>query len=177
MIPSCCLWKVVTFFGKEHVNCSSISGVMIRRSWKFKFGKLKIGVTKKVMDMIFQLLPIINPQILEQLTCSLPKNVTTFHGQQDGIIHFCLSPNKRGVLALWIYIFIKKIMDFSKLDCSTSSYHNSTNTGLIDMFLTKKYNYFSQETRWNHSFLSHSSLKGVLAQKRKAARFDCRYCT
>ena len=59
----------------------------------------KIGVTKKIMDMIFQLLPIITPQILEQLTCSLPKNVTTFHGQQDGIIHFCLTPNKRGVLA------------------------------------------------------------------------------
>ena len=31
MIPSCCLWKVVTFFGKEHVNWSSISRVMIRR--------------------------------------------------------------------------------------------------------------------------------------------------
>ena len=105
MIPSCCLWKVVTFFGKEHVNWSSISGVMKWRSWKIKFGKLKIGVTKKIMDMIFQLLPIITPQILEQLTCSLPKNVTTFHRQQDGIIHFCLSPNKRDVLVLWIYIF------------------------------------------------------------------------
>merc|ERR1711989_316244 len=38
----------------------------------------------------------------------------------------------------------KKIIDFSKLDCSTSSYHNSTKTGLIDMFFTKKYNYFSR---------------------------------
>ena len=120
MIPSCCLWKVVTFFGKEHVNWSSISGVMIRRSWKFKFGKLKIGVTKKIIDMIFQLLPIITPQIFDQLTCSLLKNVTTFHRQQDWIIHFCLSPNKRGVLALWINIFTKKIMDFSKLNYSTS---------------------------------------------------------
>ena len=117
MTSSCSLWKVVTFFGKEHVNWSSISGVMIRRSWKIKFGKLKIGVTKKIMDMIFQLLPIITPQILDQLTCSLPKNVTTFHRQQDGIIHFCLSPNKWGVLALWIHIFTKI---FSKLDCSTS---------------------------------------------------------
>ena len=60
----------------------------------------KIGVTKKIMDMIFQLLPIITPQILDQLTCSLPNNVTTFHRQQDGIIHFCLSPNKRCVLAI-----------------------------------------------------------------------------
>ena len=77
----------------------------------------KIGVTKKIMDMIFQLLPIITLQILEQLTCSLPKNVTTFHRQQDGIIHFCPSPNKRGILVLWIYIFTKKLMDFSKLDC------------------------------------------------------------
>ena len=54
----------------------------------------------------------------------------------------------------------KKIIDFSKLDCSTSSYHNSTNTGLIDMFFTKKYNYFSRATRWNHPFLSQPPLKG-----------------
>ena len=52
----------------------------------------KIGVTKKIMDLIVQLLPIITPLIRNQLTCSLPKNVTTFHRQQDGIIHFCLSP-------------------------------------------------------------------------------------
>ena len=104
----------------------------------------------------FQLLPIITPLLLDQLTCSLPKNVTTFHRQQDGIIHFCLSPNKRGVLALQIYIFTKKIMDFPKLDCSTSSYNNSTNTGPIYMFFTKKCNYFSQATRWNQSFLSQS---------------------
>ena len=49
----------------------------------------------------------------------LPK-ITTFHRQQDGIPHFCLSPIKSGVLALWIHIFTKKIMDFSKLNCSTS---------------------------------------------------------
>ena len=116
MIPSCSPWKVVTFFDKEHVNWSSNSGVMIGRSWKIEFGKLKIGW----LDLIVQLLPIITPLILDQFTCSLPKNVTTFHRQQDGNIHFCLSPNKRGVLALWIYIFAKKIMDFSKLNCSTS---------------------------------------------------------
>ena len=40
MIPSCFLWKVVIFFGKEHVNWSSISGVMRGRSWKIKFGKI-----------------------------------------------------------------------------------------------------------------------------------------
>ena len=28
MSSSCCLWKVVTFFGKEHVNWFSINGVM-----------------------------------------------------------------------------------------------------------------------------------------------------
>ena len=48
----------------------------------------------------------------------------------------------------------KKITDFSKLNCPTSSYHNSTNTGPIDMFFTKKCNYFSRETRWNHPLLS-----------------------
>ena len=95
MIPSCCLWKVVTFFGKEHVNWSSNSGVMMERSWKIEFEKIKIGW----LDLIFQLLPIRTSLILDQFTCSLPKNVTTFHGQQDGIIHFCLTPNKRGVLA------------------------------------------------------------------------------
>ena len=57
------------------------------------------------MDLIVQLLPIITPLIRNQLTCSLPKNVTTFHRQQDEIIHFCPSPNKRGNLVLWIYIF------------------------------------------------------------------------
>ena len=118
MIPSCFLRKVVIFFGKEHANRSNISGVMIGLSWKIKFGKLKIGVTKKIMDLIVQLLPIITK--LDLFSCSLPKNETSFHRQQDWIIHICLSPNKRGVLALWIYIFTKKIMDFSKLNCSTS---------------------------------------------------------
>ena len=40
----------------------------------------------------FQLLSIITPLLLDQLTCSLPKNVTTFHEEKDRIIHFCLSP-------------------------------------------------------------------------------------
>ena len=45
---------------------------------------------------------------------------------------------------------------FSKLDFLSSSFHNSTNTGPIYMFFTKKCNYFSQATRLNHSFLSQS---------------------
>ena len=53
-----------------------------------------------IMDLIVQLLPFITPLILDQFTCSLPKNVTTFHRQQDGVTHFCLSPNKSSVLAL-----------------------------------------------------------------------------
>ena len=44
MIPSCCPWKEVTFFSKEHVNWSNNSGVIIGRSWIINFGKLKIGV-------------------------------------------------------------------------------------------------------------------------------------
>ena len=108
-------WKVVIFFGKKHVNWSSFGGVMIGRSWKIQFKKLKIGGIKTIIDLIVQLFPIISPLILDQFTCSLPKNVTTFHGEQDGIIHFCLSPNKRGVLALWIYIFTKKIMTFPNM--------------------------------------------------------------
>ena len=60
------------------------------------------GFTRKwiFQNLIFQLHPIITPPIMDQLTCSLPKNVTTFHGKQDGTIHFCVSPYIRGVLAL-----------------------------------------------------------------------------
>ena len=46
IIPSCLPWKVVTFFGKEHVYWSSISGVMIGWSWTIKFGKCKFWVPK-----------------------------------------------------------------------------------------------------------------------------------
>ena len=52
------------------------------RSWKIKFGKLKIGVTKKIIDfskLDFQLNPIITSLILDQLAYSLPKTNTTFH--------------------------------------------------------------------------------------------------
>ena len=135
MIPSCSLWKVVTFFGKEHVNWSSINGDMIGKSWTIKSIIVLIPPIFSFSNWIFQ-------------------HVTTFHGEQDGIIHFCLSHNEMGVLALWIYISTKKFMAFSNLDFLTSSYHNSTNTGPIDMFFTKKCNYFSRETRWNHPLLS-----------------------
>ena len=43
-----------------------------------------------------------------------------------------------------------------KIDYSTSSYHNFTVTGPIDIVFTKKCNYFSWATRWNHPFLSQS---------------------
>ena len=45
---------------------------------------------------------------------------------------------------------------FSNFDFSTSSYHNTTFSGPIDMFFTKKCNYFSWGTRWNHPFWSQS---------------------
>ena len=54
----------------------------LRRSLNIKFGKLKIGVNKKIIDfsnLIFQLHPIITPLILDQFACSLPKTNTTFH--------------------------------------------------------------------------------------------------
>ena len=47
MIASCSPRKVVTFFGKEHVNWSRISGVMIGRSCKIEIGKT---VTKEIME-------------------------------------------------------------------------------------------------------------------------------
>ena len=116
MIPSFSSWKVVIIFGKEHGIWSGNSGVMMSISWKIKIK----NVTKMIMDLIVQLRPFITLLILDQFTWSLPKNVTTFHRQQDGIPHFCLSPNKSGVLALWIFIFTKKVMDFSEQDYSTS---------------------------------------------------------
>ena len=107
MIPSCFPWKVVIFFGKEHVNQSNISGIMIGWSCKIKFEKSNNFLVTPILSfpkLIFQLLPIITSLILNQWTWSLPKNVTTFHGQQDGIINFCLSPNKMGVLAIWMML-------------------------------------------------------------------------
>ena len=58
---------------------------------------------------------------------------------------------------LWLlckFTWVCKNMDFSKLDFLTSFYHNSTNNGPIEMFFTKKCNYFSWERRWNHPFES-----------------------
>ena len=34
----------------------------------------------------------------------LPKNVTTFHEKEDGLIQFCLSPHIRGVIAIVVTI-------------------------------------------------------------------------
>ena len=72
----------------DRLICSSTSRQLFTPI--FEFSKLD-----------FQLLHIVTLLSLDQLTWSLTKNVTTFHGQQEGIIHFCLSPNKRGVLAIW----------------------------------------------------------------------------
>ena len=99
LIPSCCLWKVVTFFGKEHVNWSSINRVMKGRSWTIK----SIIILIRFSILIFQLLDIITPLLLDQFTCSLPKNVIIFHGEQDEIIHFCLSPYKIGLFGTLQY--------------------------------------------------------------------------
>ena len=94
-------------------------------------------------NLIVQLLPIITPLILEQLTWSLPKNVTTFHGEQDGIIHFCLSPYKMGIFGTLNLHFDKK-MDFSKFDFITTSNHNFTNMDQFACSLPKTNTIFHQ---------------------------------
>ena len=104
MIPSCCLWKVVTFFGKEHVNWFSISGVTIGRSWTIKSLIFLVNFSK----LDFSTSSFNKSLKLDQMTCYLPKNVTTFHGEQDGIIHFCLSPNKMGIFDTLNLHFDKK---------------------------------------------------------------------
>jgi len=98
-------------FGKEHVCMSRNDEVMVGRRKETKSRKIAylfgyyanfLEFTRKWIpeNLIFQLHPKKSPLIMDQLRCSLPKNVTTFHWKEDGIIHFCLSPNKRGVLAL-----------------------------------------------------------------------------
>ena len=67
----------------------------------------------------------------------------------------------------------KKIMDLSKLDCSTSSYQKFSNTGPIDMFFPLKCNYFSWATRWNHSFLSKPPLKGCFGTLKLSGHVLC----
>jgi len=47
MIPSCCPLKVVTFFGKDHVNWYSINEVMIGRSWKNQVWKTQNWCNQK----------------------------------------------------------------------------------------------------------------------------------
>ena len=66
-------------------------------------------------NMTFQLHPIITPLILDQLACSLPKNVTTFHREQDDVIHFCLSPDKIGICGTLDLPFDKKKWIFLNL--------------------------------------------------------------
>ena len=41
------------------------------------------------------------------------------------------------------------------------------------MFFTKKYNYFSQATRWNHPYLSQSPLKGCFGTSKLTDGFIC----
>ena len=60
------------------------------------------------------------------------------------------------LVELWQVEFEKSSLKTPKTECqntkfhfSTSSLHNSTNTGPLDMFFTKNWNYFSQETRWD----------------------------
>ena len=50
--------------------------------------------------------------------------------------------------------------DFFKLDFSTSFHNYSTFTGPINMFFTKKCNYFSRGTKWDYPFLSQSLENG-----------------
>ena len=42
------------------------------------------------------------------------------------------------------------------------------------MFFTKKYNYFSRETRRNHPFLSQSPMKGCNCSLKMTSGFICR---
>ena len=108
------------------------------------------------MDMIFQLLPIITPQILDQLTCSLPKNVTTFHRQQEGIIHFCLCPQKN------LFFFQKD----NGLPNSILQLHPIVTPLLLDQFkcsLPKNVTTFHQQKDGIIHFFLTPNKRGVLA--------------
>ena len=110
---------------------------------------------------IFQLFPIITLLILDQLTCSLPKNVTTFYGQQDGIIHFCLSPYKMSIFDTMNLYFdlifqhhpIIASLIFDQLACSLPK---SNNTFHQLFKYVKKYAIFHQlDEKIAKTFLAH----------------------
>ena len=61
--------------------------------------------------MIVQLLPIITPLKLDQFKCSLPKNVTTFHGQKESFIFVSLP--MKGVF----WNFKSRWATLSDIDC------------------------------------------------------------
>ena len=114
-------------------------------------------------NSIFQLHPFITPLILDQLTCSLPKNVTTFCGEENGIIHFHLSPHKMGIFGTlnlyfdqkkWIFpksifqlypIITSLILD--KLACSLPK----TNTTFNQLFKYAKKDANFSSIRWENS--------------------------
>ena len=77
MISFCFPWKVVIFFGKEHVNQHSISGVMIGLSWKIKLGKINYLFGQKV-NLKFQNTPFTGSDIKMDDSILLPWKVVTF---------------------------------------------------------------------------------------------------
>ena len=148
MIPSCSLWKVVTFFGKEHANWSNINGVMIGWSWKVMFGKVEMGVfalkscivTKKIMYFSnLDFCSSINHNFINigQNDMFYTKKCNYFSRGTKWDYPFLSQSLENGRFWHFKFTFWQKKMDFSQLDFSTSSYHNSTNFEPICMFFTK----------------------------------------
>ena len=81
MIPSCCPWKVVIFFGKEHVNRHSISGVMIGLSWKIEFGKVHYLFGKSINSKCLRALLLGQRQKWMFPSC-FPWKVVIFFGKE-----------------------------------------------------------------------------------------------
>ena len=92
-------------------------------------------------DLIFQLQPIINPLILDQLACSLPKTNTTFHQlfkyvKKDAIFSTIRRENNRNIFGQ------RSLIDTVAL----GSYMHSSNTHPVKLGVlggVKPQNYLS----------------------------------
>ena len=153
MIPSCSHWKVVTFFGKEHVNWSSISGVMIGRSSTIKFGKVHYTflIRIKIQSAKTPLLLGLRQKWVTPSCCLW--NVVTFFGKEH-VNWSSISGVMKG--RSWTIKSIIILIRFSILIFQLLDIITPTITGPNDMFFTKKCNYFSWGKRWDHPFLSLS---------------------
>ena len=103
------------------------------------------------LDVIFQLHPIINPLILDQLACSLPKTNTTFHQlfkyvKKDAIFSTIRGENIRNIFgsrSLIDTVYVRLVIRYliSSNIFFTVSYMSTFNTIFIIIMVTLRINF------------------------------------